>query len=112
MSDFNPVVAFGLLATTVALKAKTGRLKDRDRMSLMQSALFWCDVMPEARVAALDFFEAVDSYPLFAGETLQEAARVMAMPQATLGDPGGRLKVLESEAVASGWADRKDCGHG
>ncbi|WP_299558686.1 hypothetical protein [uncultured Sulfitobacter sp.] len=110
--DCNPVIAFGLLATTVALKAKTGRLKREDKDKLISSADVWCADLPDAQAAVVDFLEAVDAYPLFAGELLQSAARNLVPASTVLPDAAPALDAADRYAAAQGWATRKDCGHG
>lgn len=131
MTDRSPLIAFGLLATTVALKARTGQLRDADRLKLATSALEWVADLPEARAAVLTFLHFAQVDPVGAGCALQDAVRGLAGDD--LGrDPGEVLTDLQSEraeivkvahsggfaeapgpvvAVSPDWTHRKDCGH-
>jgi len=66
----NTAVAFGLFASTVALKAKCGHLTDRWRADLAQKALefVWDD--DAARLAVLAFMITSRESPEAAGESL------------------------------------------
>lgn len=71
--DKSPVVAFGLLATTVALKAKTGHLTKGDICSLTSAVL--SDMQGDLRAyeAVLSFVAHHRAAPVAAGSALQDA---------------------------------------
>ena len=110
MSERSPIVAFGLLATTAALKARTGRLRMADKLALVIGLLQFGEAYPAARAAVQNFLLSVDQYPQFAGERLQSAV-IELVDSDLCCDPLPVLTALEGEAVLNGWGGRKDCGH-
>lgn len=110
MKDRNPLIAFGLLATTVALKARTGQLRDADRLRLATAALEWVPDLPEARAAVLTFLHLTQSDPATAGLALQEVARGLVGDD--LGRDPGEVLAQMPQTHAPDWMQRKDCGHG
>jgi hypothetical protein len=109
-ADDNPLVAFGLLAATVALKAQVNKLRRSDKLGLIVGVLHLGDDCPEAQDAVREFLRAVDAYPNFAGERLRAA--IAALPGADVGrDALLLLNDLEREAIACGWADERDGDH-
>lgn len=104
------LVAFGLLAATVALKAQTNNLRTSDRLALIVGVASLGGDCPDAEDAVREFLRAVDAYPNLAGERLRAA--IAAMPGADVGrDAFPLLNELEREAIACGWAVRKEIGH-
>ncbi|CUH66836.1 hypothetical protein TG4357_02669 [Thalassovita gelatinovora] len=71
--DRIPVVAFGLLATTVALKAKTGHLTKGDICALSASVLAHMPGNVAAHSAVLEFVANHRAAPVAAGTALQDA---------------------------------------
>lgn len=65
-------VAFALAATTVALKAKAGRLQINDQTQFAMRALEMVHDDSAARAAALDFLTHCRSTPEDAGARLQD----------------------------------------
>ena len=66
----NPAVAFGLFASTVALKARCGHLTDRWRADLAQKALEFVPGDENARIAVLAFLDTCRDFPEAAGAAL------------------------------------------
>jgi hypothetical protein len=108
MPRITPIVAFGLLASTIALKAKTGNLRNSDKVNLQNSCHHWCVGLYDAREAVVDFLEAVDDYPIFAGKCLQSVARSLVPDAMILDDAEPIIEAAEAHAIASGWAGRAD----
>ena len=65
-------VAFGLAATTVALKARTGQLRLQDQVDFALRALEFVPRDDIARLAVLDFLTHVRLDPAGAGARLQD----------------------------------------
>ena len=106
----SPRVAFGLAATTVALKARTGKLTLRDRLIFAERALDWVLDWPDALCAVRDFLALVQAQPTEAGMALADwVSRHMddLAPQRA----GEVLDGIEASRAAHDWTTRKDCGH-
>ena len=65
-------VAFGLYATTTALKARVGQLRASDQTAFAMRAMEWVHDDELARLAALDFLTHCTRDPEGAGARLQE----------------------------------------
>ncbi|MGH1579062.1 hypothetical protein [Planktotalea sp.] len=65
------VQAFALLACSVALKAKTGRLSVRDQLGFAIAALEWLPAQDAAQTAVVDFTNRFLVDPVDAGTRLQ-----------------------------------------
>jgi hypothetical protein len=65
-------VAFGLAATTVALKARTGQLRLQDQVDFAIRALEFVPNDDMARLAVVDFLTHVRRDPAGAGARLQD----------------------------------------
>ena len=115
VADRSPVVAFGLHASTAALKAKSGVLSMRDKLALTVALIEWVPDHAELRDAVVEFIRLAERDGRAAGEHLQQALDLwLADPThrqseavleglGLLRDPAGR--------VAPDWTSRKDCGH-
>ncbi|GLQ26118.1 hypothetical protein GCM10007927_09210 [Sulfitobacter pacificus] len=105
MDERGPLQAFGLLAVTVSLKARTGKLRLSDKLALMIAFLGCCEDQPDAKRAVREFLASVDTYPRLAGERLRAA--IEALPGVDVGqDAFSLLEDLERQAVACGWAEQ------
>lgn len=107
MSARSPIIAFGLQASTTALKAKAGCLTPQDQLSLVRSMFDWVESDTHARDAVRNFLNdvRVDSYR--AGAILQDW---LGSWQPALAPKRAEeiLEVIDDEA--SDWQTRKDCG--
>lgn len=74
MTDRSPIVAFGLKATTVALKAKTDQLQTSDKLDLAMACLEWLGDNQKVREAVIAFNTIVDANPVVAADMLQALA--------------------------------------
>lgn len=68
----NQRIAFGLYATTTALKARVGQLRASDQTSFAMRAMEWVHDDELARLAALDFLTHCTRDPQGAGIRLQD----------------------------------------
>ena len=68
----SPRVAFGLYATTTALKARVGQLRALDQAALAMRALEWVHDDGLARLAVLDFLTHCNRDPQGSGARLQD----------------------------------------
>lgn len=110
MIDQSPIVAFGLLAATIALKAQTNKLRRSDKLALIAGIATLGEDCRDAQEAVRDFLSAVDTYPNFSGERLRAA--IAALPGADIGrDAFPLLNDLEREAIAFGWSVERDGEH-
>lgn len=66
----SPAVAFGLFASTVALKAKGGRSTDGQRADLAQKLLVFVPDDKDVRVAVLAFMTTSRDFPVPSGNAL------------------------------------------
>ena len=110
MSDRSPIIAFGLKAATVALKAKCGSLRLVDKYELAMACLEWMGDDPKVREAVVAFSMTVDENPIAASDMLQAAISRM-VPEV---EPKRGEEVLaEIESEGEGyqflWQTRKDC---
>ena len=65
-----PVIAFGLFASTIALKAKSGQLTDRGRADLAQKLLEFVPDDKDVRVAVLAFLTTSRDFQVASGAAL------------------------------------------
>ncbi len=65
-------VAFGLAATTIALKARVGHLRTQDQVDFAVRALEFVACDDLARLAVVDFLTHVRRDPISAGARLQD----------------------------------------
>lgn len=96
MNDRSPIVAFGLKATAIALKAKTENLRLKDKLDLATSALVFMGDNEEVRDAVVAFNVDVDLEPIAAAERLQDLAAKLA-PESDPRRPEIVLKAIEEE---------------
>lgn len=106
--DRNPRIAFGLSATTVALKAKTGRLQLRDQVEFAAKALAFVPEDEAARGAVLDFLSAVRSSPIEAGARLQDFIAGWEVSFDPLAPERTLQRIGEEAAVEFDWQKRAD----
>jgi hypothetical protein len=92
----SPIIAFGLKATTVALKAKTGQLRLKDKLDLTTACLEWLGDDAKVRDAVVSFLASVDREPIAAADMLQAVAAHLA-PESDPRRPEVVLKQIESE---------------
>lgn len=96
-------VAFGLFATTTALKARVGQLRAVDQIAFAMRALEWVHDDELARLAALDFLTHCNRDPEGAGARLQEFILAWADDEITPQDPqlvlAGILSIAPAENV-------------
>lgn len=85
-------VAFGLYATTIALKAKSGQLRIGDQIEFALRALEMVHDDPAARVCVIDFLTHCELDPHGAGERLQDF--IIAWPAGS-SDPRRPEQVLK-----------------
>lgn len=111
LAPFDPVIAFGLRAVALAMKAKTGQMKRGEAQDLLDCHQL---LIPEddcARDAVMDFayLAAVD-----------QAAAGVRLHDFILGWRAGAVGALAAETEAAlrdqagdqfDWQARKDCGH-
>ncbi|WP_373354097.1 hypothetical protein [Pseudoroseicyclus sp. CXY001] len=100
---FNPSIAFGLKATSLALKAKAGLLRPAEASELV---LFARALHPEGHadiLAAEAFRDAILSALSASGEALLDALT----PEAAA---SGRRAEDVLERLPDSWQSRKDCG--
>lgn len=98
----SPVIAFGLQAQTVALKARTGRLRWRDQVELARAALEWVPDQAPARAMVVDFLTHCLAMPEGAGEKLQRDLTAW-LDDVCPPDPGAALRACEFD-----WQSRAD----
>lgn len=101
-------IAFGLQATTIALKARTGQLREADKVTLLAAALDLFAEDAAVRRAVLDFVDRAPRDTAGAGAALQDFVLAWS---------GGAVQPRQTEAVlrdcvAHEWQTRKDCGLG
>lgn len=97
----NPAIAFGLSATSAAMKAKAGRLCLRDQLDLARRALEFEDIDAAMRAEVLIFLDGCAADPRAAGDRLH--AQVLGL--AAVMAPS-----IEAELRRHDWQGRKDCG--
>lgn len=68
----SPIVAFGLLAASVAMKAKLSDCTVRDRLGLAIASIEWLPAQHRAQRAVVDFDAMVAIDPVRAGSDLQD----------------------------------------
>ncbi|WP_026756687.1 hypothetical protein [Sediminimonas qiaohouensis] len=105
----SPIIAFGLQAQTVALKARTGQLQWRDQVDLAKSALEWVPEETLARDMVLDFLGHCRVTPGAAGQKLQHDLTLW-LDEACPPDPGPVPDGIEAErgGVEFDWQKRAD----
>jgi len=130
MTDRSPIVAFGMFALTVALKAKTGQVSMRDQLGLATRALDWALGDDAARRATCAFLAGVSdqqeaavaagqAYLDFLGDWMDalgiertEAATVesgaMAAPPAP--EPQIQARAVTTAPAEYDWQKRADAG--
>lgn len=104
MSDFDPHIAFGLLAQTVALKARTDQLRQVDQLKLATGFFAWVRDDASAAEALAEFFALLQSDPAVAGSRLQDWVQVYAHGLAPL-DLEQRLSDVSANYD---WQERAD----
>ena len=67
----NPIIRFGMVATSTALKAKSGALGVRDRLTLARSAFRHSEEIPFCCSEVEFFLATVEGNPSAAAERLQ-----------------------------------------
>lgn len=106
----DPLLALGLRATACAMKAKAGRLSDRDVIALMRDALAHAGGREDWREALLRFEADRHADPVGAGEVLHDwlIDHVEALRDGVV-RLGSTLAGLEDVAVRHHpWMDRVD----
>lgn len=97
-------MAFGLCAMTVALKARTNQLRNRDKLQFAVSAMEWVRDHDAASAAAIDFLYQCQIDEVAAGEALH--AFVLAQfPDLEADRPGQVLQEMQREFE---WQKRAD----
>ena len=117
----DPILAFGLRAQAVAVKAQAACLSERDMLDLVEALLDWADGDVRARDAVREFLALFRHDVPCAGRFLQgwlEAWLVVISDNW----PGDVLAVVQGEApgpLPEGWRHVADCvppvrgsGHG
>lgn len=117
MSEKSPIVAFGLKATAVALKAKNNQLRMLDKLELAKACLEWMGGNAKVGDAVVSFLALVDREPIEAANMLQELAAKLA-PDSDPRRAEVVLKEIEREQPTSfhaipaqeqfDWQKRKD----
>jgi hypothetical protein len=102
----NRAVAFGLFASTIALKAKCGHLTDRWRADLAQKALEFVADDENARIAVLAFMNTSRDFPEAAGAALLDFVCEW-MNDRSPGDAGLVMRHIEAEPEYE-WQKRAD----
>lgn len=98
---FSPVVALALRALTCVLKAKTGQLRDCDRLDLLRDVLSFAGDDAGWRAAALLFEDRSRDDPAGAARALEEW--VSGAGSAVLGE-GAAETALAANAADPAWA--------
>lgn len=104
MSARNTHIAFGLSATTIALKARNGELRLRDQVKLARDFFDWVPDDVGARDAVRDFLAMSAFDPEAAGLVLQDWVR----DQAHLRSPFDVEAALATVTAEHDWQDRAD----
>lgn len=94
-------VAFGLYATTTALKARVGQLRALDQVAFAMRALEWVHDDELARLAALDFLTHCSRDPQGAGARLQDFILAWSEGEIRPQDPQLVLRGILSAAPAA-----------
>lgn len=103
-ADFNPAIAFGLSAQTVALKARTGQLRQADRLRLAEQFFAWLPEDAGARDAVGAFLSVSAKDPVAAGLALEDWVISRAAEMAPI-DLERRLSEVQAEFE---WQKRAD----
>lgn len=99
----DPVVSYGLVALSLAMQAKAGRLTGRtareagDRLVAEAARLLPCDD------------RAAEAAGAFAGEVVTDPAQAGAALHDFI--VGWQARLRPDAATHYAWQDRKDCGH-
>lgn len=111
MTDYDPRIAFGLKAMTLALKARCGRATQKMALELQRDCfdLIGGDAVAGRAVAA--FIRDLDQDQAAAGAALLEFCA--SWPDRALADVARATeRALQSaEGQLHDWQTRKDCGH-
>jgi hypothetical protein len=100
----DPRIAFGLSAQTVALKARTGQLRQADQLRLAAHFFAWMRDDPVARDVVGDFLALAPDDPEAAGVLLETWVRAYAHDMSPVD-----LAALEAAtAPAFAWQERAD----
>ncbi|WP_243612945.1 hypothetical protein [Shimia aestuarii] len=100
----NPRVAFGLSAQTIALKARTGQLRQADQLRLAMHFFAWMREDTGARDAVADFLTLAPEDPDAAGLALEAWVRAYAHEIAPVD-----LAALEAATAPDySWQERAD----
>lgn len=111
MGTFDPRIAFGLKAMTLALKARCGVATQKMAATLQNDCIDMVGGDPVAARAAADFARDLDLDQATAGAALLEfCARWPDASSADLGVKTERV-LVEAETGFYDWQNRKDCGH-
>lgn len=97
----NPAIAFGLSATTAAMRAKCGELRLSDRLDLAAKALAFEDIDDGMRAAVLEFLDQPVTRAAEAGARLQDQI---------LGWAAVMAPTVRAEMNLHNWQTRKDTG--
>lgn len=92
-------VAFGLAATTIALKARVGHLRSVDQTGFAIRALEWVHDDELARLAVVDFLTYCNRDPIGSGTRLQDFILTWSAGEITPQDPQMVLAGILSSAA-------------
>lgn len=111
MATYDPRVAFGLKAMTLALKARCGRATLEMALTLQADCFDMIAGDPVAAVAAADFVRDLNLDQAKAGAALLDFCT--RWPDRSLADLAHttRRALANAESQMHDWQRRKDCGH-